>query len=57
MSMEQVENKDFEELMDFISSQYTKEEIDWYLSLVPQCKTESTVVIKTSSSNTYANEK
>jgi len=51
-------NKDVEllDLMNYIYSNYTKEDIDWYLSLVPQPKEENSVEIKVSS-NSYADEK
>ena len=47
---------ELQKLMSFISSKYTKEEIDWYLSLAPQSVAENKVEIKVSS-NSYANEK
>lgn len=56
--MSNLGNKDVElqDLMKFITSNYTKEDIEWYLSLVPQPKEENSVEIKISS-NSYADEK
>lgn len=51
-----LKNTELKELMGYISSQYTKEEIDWYLSLVPQSSVDNGVEIKVSS-NSYADEK
>ena len=51
-----IKNKELNNLLSFISSKYTKEEIDWYLSLVTQPQVENTVEIKVSS-NSYADEK
>ncbi len=56
MSKKELKNTELKELMGYISSQYTKEEIDWYLSLVPNSSVENNVEIILSS-NTYANEK
>lgn len=49
-------NSELKDLMDQVSKLYSKEEIDWYLSLVPKLTIENIVEIKVSS-NTYANEK
>ena len=49
-------NTEFLDLMNEISSHFSKEEINWYLSLVPNPTKENKVEIKVSS-NTYANEK
>jgi len=56
--MSNQKNKDVElqDLMIFISSNYTKEDIDWYLSLVSQPKEENSVEIKVFS-NSYADKK
>lgn len=51
-----IKNKELNNLLSFISSKYSKEEIDWYLSLVPQPQVDNTVEIKVSS-NSYADEK
>ncbi len=49
-------NTELEKLMGYISSQYSKKEIDWYLSLAPQSSVDNNVEIKVSS-NSYADEK
>lgn len=49
-------NTEFSDLMNIISSHFSKEEINWYLSLAPNPIKENKVDIKVSS-NTYANEK
>lgn len=56
MPDDRIKNTELKELMGYISSQFTKKEIDWYLSLVPQSVSENNVEIKVSS-NSYANEK
>jgi hypothetical protein len=48
-------NVELQDLMHFILQKYTKEEIDWYLSLVPQSVVEGKVYIQVVS-NSYANE-
>mgnify|MGYP001772795326 FL=1 len=49
-------NTEFSDLMNEISNHFSKEEINWYLSLVPNPTKENKVEIKVSS-NTYTNEK
>ena len=58
MIMDKQNESDVElnDLLNFISSKYTREEIDWYLSLASQNIVENKVEIKVSS-NSYANEK
>ncbi len=56
MPDERIKNTELKELMGYISSQFTKDEIEWYLSLVPQSSNENNVEIKVSS-NSYADEK
>lgn len=56
MDENNIKNKELSELMGYITSQYTKEEIEWYLSLAPQSTVENNVEIKVSS-NSYADEK
>lgn len=56
MAIQKDRDVELKDLMNFISSKYTKEEIDWYLSLAPQGVVENKVEIKVSS-NSYANEK
>lgn len=56
MSEKGLKNTELRELMGYISSQYTKEEIDWYLSLVPQSSVDNSIEIKVSSKS-YADEK
>ena len=51
-----INNTELRELMGYISSQYTQEEIDWYLSLTPQSSIDNNVEIKVSN-NSYADEK
>lgn len=56
MSNQRSKDVELQDLMKFISSNYTKEDIDWYLSLAPQPKEDNSVEIKVSS-NSYADEK
>ena len=56
MEERKLEKSKKKKLMGYIASQYSKEEIDWYLSLVPEPTTEKEVEIKISS-NSYADEK
>lgn len=56
MKDSKIKNKELNQLLSFISSKYTKEDIDWYLSLVPKTNVENTIEIKVSS-NSYADEK
>lgn len=49
-------NGELQDLMSFISLKYSKEEIDWYLSLYQQIVVENKVEIKVTS-NSNANEK
>ena len=56
MDKQKIENAELKDLMNFISSKYSKEEIDWYLSLAPQSVTDNKVEIKVSS-NSYADQK
>lgn len=56
MPNNKLKNTELKELMGYICSHYTKEEIDWYLSLVPQSSVANNVDIKISS-NSYADEK
>ena len=56
MPDERVKNTELRELMGYISSHYSKKEIEWYLSLAPQSVTENNVEIKVSN-NSYADEK
>ncbi len=56
MLNDKINNTELRELMGYISSQYSKEEIDWYLSLVPQSSSDNNIEIKVSS-NSYADEK
>lgn len=56
MSNQKERDVELQDLMNFIASKYTKEEIDWYLSLALQGVVENEVEIKVSS-NSYANEK
>ncbi len=51
-----INNTELRELMGYISSQYSQEEIDWYLSLTPQSSIDNNVEIKVSN-NSYADEK
>lgn len=46
---------ELEDLLSFINSKYTKDEINWYLSLVPSLTDKEIEII--SSNNSYANEK
>ena len=52
----QLQETELEELLSFINSKYTKDEIDWYLSLVPLTSTDKEIEIILSNSS-YANEK
>lgn len=56
MAKQKEHDAQLQELMNFISLKYTKEEIDWYLSFAPQATSENKVEIKVSS-NSYADEK
>lgn len=56
MTKQNEHDAQLQELMNFISLKYSKEEIDWYLSLALQSVVENKVEIKVSS-NSYANEK
>lgn len=47
---------EFEYLMNYISSKYSKEEINWYMSFSSHNEEEKKFVIEISS-NSYANEK
>lgn len=55
MDKPQVGNVELQDLMNFISQKYTKEEIDWYLSLVPQSVVEEKEHFQVVS-NSYADE-
>lgn len=56
MDKQKEDNVELQDLMNFISLKYTKEEIDWYLSLSPRSIVEDKVEIHVIS-NSYANEK
>lgn len=56
MEKAQLREIEFEELLSFINTKYTKEEIDWYLSLVPLTLADKEIEI-ISSNNSYANKK
>ena len=46
MLNDKINNTELRELMGYISSQYSKEEIDWYLFLIKQSSTDNKIEIE-----------